>query len=267
MSRFTSKLQSQTVLLIGGTGGVGMSVATALLEFGANVILTSSRQPKLDKQLSSLRTQHPSSPPAAITGFVCDLASPDVETNLTTLVAAVRTHLSTNLHQPHLNHLIYLAGDALPVVPLAEVTLSKFHSATLVRGASCILSIKHCLPLLAPSHRSSITVTGGSISEKPIPGGWSMLAFIAAGLNGLARQLASDLAPLRVNAVAPGVIDTDLWAGMTQQERAEFYRSVETGLPTGRIASADDVAESYLYLLRDANVTGSTVHTNGGTFL
>lgn len=94
-----------------------------------------------------------------------------------------------------------------------------------------------------------------------------MLAFIASGLNGLTRQLAADLAPIRVNVVAPGVVDTDLWSGMSAEQRLGFYQSMAKQLPTGSVGSADDVAESYLYLLRDANVTGSTVHTNGGAFL
>lgn len=88
-----------------------------------------------------------------------------------------------------------------------------------------------------------------------------------AGIIGLTRQLASDLAPIRVNAVAPGVVETDLWSGMTPADKQAFFEQIEKQLPTGKVGQAEDVAEAFGYLIRDNNVTGVAVDSNGGTFL
>lgn len=268
MSPFTNKLENQTVIILGGSGGVGMGIASGLLSYNANVIITASRQSSLDSKLKTLRSTYPNTKPSSLTGFTCDLASPtDAESNIATLVTAVKAHLKENLNDAPLNHFIFAAGDSLPLTPIEEITQAKFHAALQVRATSCILSVKAFLPLLPRSNKSSVTLTCGAICDKPIPGGWSMLAFLASGINGLARNLASDLAPIRVNSVAPGVVDTDLWSGMKEDERKEFYAKMAADLPTGDVGHADDVAEVYLYLMRDANVTGSTMHTNGGSFL
>jgi NAD(P)-dependent dehydrogenase (short-subunit alcohol dehydrogenase family) len=179
----------------------------------------------------------------------------------------VSTYLKDTLKIDHLDHLIYTAGDRLPTIPIEEITLENFSAGILVRGPSALLSIKTFLPLLPKANTTSIILTSGSICDKPIPGGWAITSFVGSGLNGLTRQLALDLAPIRVNCVAPGVVDTDLWSHMEEKERKGLYEQMEKSLPTGRVPSADDLAESYVYLLRDRNVTGTTIHSNGGAFL
>jgi NAD(P)-dependent dehydrogenase (short-subunit alcohol dehydrogenase family) len=254
--RYTNKFNNLRILLIGGTGGVGIAVAQALLEFGAEVILSSSREGKIKQIISDLTAQYPNAK-GRISGHVCDLASPSVEDNITALFEAVGK----------INHMIYLAGDRLPTVPLAEVTLEKWIKASQVRTIASILCAKHAIKHLDPSPNSSITFTGGSIAHKPIPGGWAMLALMGAGINGLTRQLAFDLAPVRVNCVELGIVETDLWEGMGEEGKRAFLSSHAEGTLTKKVGQAGDVAEAYLYLLRDANVTGSVVESNSGTFL
>jgi len=94
-----------------------------------------------------------------------------------------------------------------------------------------------------------------------------MLALIGSGLNGLARQLAFDLAPIRVNCVAPGIIETDLWQGMGEEGKKAFFADHESKIPTGKVGQPEDLAEAYLYCLKDANATGIVVNSNSGTFL
>jgi NAD(P)-dependent dehydrogenase (short-subunit alcohol dehydrogenase family) len=257
---YAAKLTNHTALLIGGTGGVGLAVAHLLLQSGAKVILTSSRSSRLESILGTLRSQYPSLPSTSITGHVCDLATPEIETNITALFHA--------LHSTTLDHILYMAGDRLPTTPLDAIAPESFNTQSRVRALGPLLVIKHLLPLypqpLSPD--SSFTVTSGSIASKPIPGGWSLLSFIGAGLTGLTRQLAFDLAPLRVNCVAPGVIDTEMWDYLGDQRDA-WMQSLKAGLTTGRVATAADVAEAYGYLVRDGNVTGSVIETNGGTLL
>ncbi|KAI1622941.1 3-oxoacyl-reductase [Exophiala viscosa] len=245
-SRFTSKLVGQRVLLVGGTGGVGVSVAQATIEHGATVIISSSREHKVKDVCAALVKDYPEAKDR-VSGHACDLASPDVEANI--------EELFNNIGE--IDHIVCMAGDRLPMIPLEEITLEKWQKCNQVRTIASILKDRH----------SSITLTGGSISEKPIAGGWSMLALIGAGLNGLARQLAFDLAPIRVNAVAPGVIETDLWQGMGEESKKAFFAEHETKIPTGKVGQPEDLAEAYLYCLKDLNATGIVVHSNSGTFL
>jgi NAD(P)-dependent dehydrogenase (short-subunit alcohol dehydrogenase family) len=251
-----SKLFGQRVLLIGGTGGVGLAVSRLLLAHDAAVILSSSRQTKVDACVSSLQSEFPQMK-SHITGFTCNLASPDVEENIVALFKKVGSF----------NHLIYMAGDRLPMLPLSDVTLENWQKCSQVRTIASILVAKHAIDHMDKSPSSSITFTGGSICDKPIAGGWSMLAMIGAGIGGLTRQLAFDLAPLRVNCVAPGVIETDLWEGMGEEGKKNFFKDHESKIPTGKVGQPEDVAEAFVYLLKDKNATGITVHSNSGVFL
>ncbi|OQV05185.1 hypothetical protein CLAIMM_09965 [Cladophialophora immunda] len=255
-ARFTDKLAGQRILLVGGTGGVGISVAQALIEFGASVILSSSRESKVKDVCTQLIHDYPDAK-GRVSGFACDLASPTVEANIEDLFKKVG----------EVDHIVYMAGDRLPMIPLEEVTLEKWQKCNQVRTIAAILVVKIGTRFMKKDRHSSIVLTGGSISGKPIAGGWSMLALIGAGLNGLARQLAFDLAPIRVNCVAPGVIETDLWQGLGEEGKKAFFAGHESKIPTGKVGQPVDLAEAYLYCLKDANATGIVIHSNSGTFL
>lgn len=255
-ARFTNKLTGKQVLLVGGTGGVGISVAQALLEYGATIILSSSRESKVKDVCAQLVTEYPDAKDR-VSGFACDLASPNVEGNIEELFKKVG----------EIDHIVYMAGDRLPMIPLEEVTLEKWQKCNQVRTIAAILVVKIGTRYMKKDRHSSIVLTGGSISEKPIAGGWSMLALIGAGYNGLTRQLAFDLAPIRVNCVAPGIIETDLWQGMGEEGKKAFFADHESKIPTGKVGQAEDLAEAYLYCLKDANATGIVVHSNSGVFI
>jgi NAD(P)-dependent dehydrogenase (short-subunit alcohol dehydrogenase family) len=255
-AKFTNKLIGKRVLLVGGTGGVGISVAQALIESGGSIILSSSRESKVKAVCNQLVNDYPDAK-NRVSGFACDLASPNVEANVQELFKKVG----------EVDHIVYMAGDRLPMIPLEEVTLEKWQKCNQVRTIAAILVVKIGTKYMKQDRHSSIVLTGGSISEKPIAGGWSMLALIGAGLNGLARQLAFDLAPIRVNCVAPGIIETDLWQGMGEESKKAFFADHESKIPTGRVGQPEDLAEAYLYCLKDANATGTVIHSNSGTFL
>jgi NAD(P)-dependent dehydrogenase (short-subunit alcohol dehydrogenase family) len=116
---------------------------------------------------------------------------------------------------------------------------------------------------LRPGPGSSYTLTTGSVSEKPIPD-WTVVGSFATGLHGLTRQLALDLKPLRVNLVSPGAVATELWSGMPEVKRAELMEGFATKMATEKVGEPEDVAESYLYCMRDGNLSGSVISTNGG---
>lgn len=79
--------------------------------------------------------------------------------------------------------------------------------------------------------------------------------------------MALELAPIRVNIVSPGIIDTPSRSKMPEEARNNFYNAVENNLPVKRIGRAEDVAQSVLYLLQNSFVTGTVLHVEGGHIL
>jgi NAD(P)-dependent dehydrogenase (short-subunit alcohol dehydrogenase family) len=86
-------------------------------------------------------------------------------------------------------------------------------------------------------------------------------------MEALTRALAVELAPIRVNAVCPGTVRTELWSGMAESARETMYRDAALRLPVGRVGEADDLAETYLYLMREGFSTGQVLVVDGGAVL
>jgi NAD(P)-dependent dehydrogenase (short-subunit alcohol dehydrogenase family) len=86
-------------------------------------------------------------------------------------------------------------------------------------------------------------------------------------IEAMTRALAIELAPIRVNAVSPGDVRTNLWQSMTVAERESLYETVGKSLPVGRVGEADEVAEAYLFLMQEGFSTGQTIVVDGGTVL
>jgi NAD(P)-dependent dehydrogenase (short-subunit alcohol dehydrogenase family) len=135
-----------------------------------------------------------------------------------------------------------------------------------VRFFSPLLLAKHLSTYLQPGPKSSLTLTTGGVAEKPIPN-WSAVASYAGGLHSMTRNLALDLKPIRVNLVSPGAVDTELWGSMSPEQKERLFKGMEAKSLTGRVGQVEDLAEQYLCLLRDYNVTGSVVRSDGGHVL
>jgi NAD(P)-dependent dehydrogenase (short-subunit alcohol dehydrogenase family) len=112
----------------------------------------------------------------------------------------------------------------------------------------------------------SITLTTGIAKDRP-RAGWVVAAAICGATDAVARALAVELAPVRVNIVSPGVVRTPLWNPMDAADRDGMYSSIGAALPVGRIGEAEDVAQAYLYLMQEGYSTGQTVTVDGGSVL
>src|SRR5262249_42289958 len=112
----------------------------------------------------------------------------------------------------------------------------------------------------------SIVLTTGTAKDRP-QAAWSVAASICGAIEALTRALAIELAPIRVNAVSPGVVRTALWDSLTEIDRAALYRDVANTLPVGRVGEAFDIAEAYLYAMRARFSTGQVITVDGGTLL
>ncbi|KAF3156471.1 hypothetical protein TWF106_006955 [Orbilia oligospora] len=259
--KFTNKLASKNILIIGGTSGIGFAVAEASLEQGANVIIASSSSSKLQSAISRLQSAYPEFS-NKIKGTTLNLSSEDVEDQI---IAAYE--FATENGQNKLDHVVNTAGDSFSLPKLSEVTSAGAVAVTTVRYVGNLLLAKHVSKYINISPESSFTTTSGANSAKP-GDGWSSIIGVATAVEGLTRALAKDLKPVRANCVSPGAIKTELFDRFgdaeTVQKMVEVY--AEKTL-TGRIGTPEDVAESYLYVMRSTFVTGTTLQIDGGYVL
>lgn len=251
------KLQDKHVLVIGGSSGIGYAIAEASLESGAVVTISSSRQEKLDASVSSLQASYPD---AKVTGIAANLSRTTVDHDFDNLFKAATTS-SGQIH-----HVVYTAADPLALGPLEETTTEGILQAAHMRMIAPIMLGKIAPRYLERTSQSSITMTTGSTAKRPEKG-WAVITYFAAGLHGLTKALATDLAPLRVNCVAPGFVDTSLWDSLGEEAKRGLLAKMSKELPLERVGKAEDVAEAYLWLMKDSNVTGTVASTNSGQFL
>ncbi|KAL8804999.1 MAG: hypothetical protein Q9182_002201 [Xanthomendoza sp. 2 TL-2023] len=255
-TKYTSKLSGAKILVIGGTSGIGFAVAEASLECGAHVIISSSQESRVETCIERLSTAYPS-PKGRVSGHICDLSSPNMEEDIKSLFSKTG----------QLDHIVFTAGDKLEIIPIHEANLENIQQAGMVRFFAPLLVAKHGSQKLSPGPASSITLTTGAVSQRPNKG-WSIMASYATGLHGMIRNLALDLAPMRVNLVSPGAVATEFWNAMSQEQFQQIREKTESeGTTTGKMGQPSDVAEAYLYSMKDWNCTGTVINTNGGSLL
>jgi len=254
--KYTKNLLGARILIIGGSSGIGYGVAEALLEHGATVVISSSSEARINSAVSSLQQSYPSFK-ANVSGYACNLGDlTTMDANLEKLFRRVGS----------IDHLVFTAGDALAIMPLDAVTVEAISKAGAIRFYAPILATKHAVKYLSAGPKSSITFTTGSIAERPMPG-WTVVNGFGTGLHGLTRGLALDLAPIRVNAVGPGAVDTPLWDSLTEDAKKQVVAATKKSTTTGEMGQIEDVAHAYLYVMQDKNVSGSVINTNGGSLL
>ena len=112
----------------------------------------------------------------------------------------------------------------------------------------------------------SIVLTNGVIGLRPQKG-WVVAAGICGAVEALTRALAVELAPVRVNLVCAGFVRTELWENMPESERNRLFEKAAQMLPVGRVGEPEDLAETYLYLMREGFSTGSMIVVDGGGVL
>ncbi|KAK5655678.1 hypothetical protein OQA88_5611 [Cercophora sp. LCS_1] len=254
--KYINKLASRRILILGGTSGVGFAVAQAALEYGAIVTISSSNPAKLERALSRLDS-------ANANGAVCDLADTDkIEENLVALF-----NFATSNGQYKLDHVVFTAGDALKVTPVSEATPEAVTKASVVRFVAPVMVAKVMRVFVKESHEASLTLTGGTNSVKPMRD-WSIIAGVGTAVEGLVRGFAVDLRPVRVNGIVLGAVHTELFDSIGQGEQLEaMLDKFRRETLTGTVGRPEDVAEAYLYVMRDSFVTGSLISTDGGRLL
>ncbi|KAA8618598.1 Short chain dehydrogenase [Pyrenophora tritici-repentis] len=241
-ARYSSMLAKCRVLVLGGSSGIGFSVAEHALSLGAIVTISSSRQAKLDKALERLRASVPESS-ASVDGIVCDLSDLDsMRPNLEQLLKSVT---ATQL----LDHIVYTAGDGIKIRPVSELEVPEIQRMGHVRFFGPMLLGGLAKAYMKPSKASSITLTSGVNIQKPGKG-WTAVAGYGGGTEGIAKGLAVDLAPIRVNTVSPGAVHTELFDGIPQDRLPAVLSSFRKSSLTDSVGTPEELSEAYIYLMR-----------------
>ncbi|KAF1943314.1 short chain dehydrogenase [Clathrospora elynae] len=262
-TKYTAKLTGSRILVIGGSSGIGFCVAEACTENGALVTISSSNKTRVGNAVEKIKASYPSAKDRVF-GLTVDLSKPDtLENDLKTLLEGTVKEMGGE----KLDHVVFTAGDKLAIVKLEDMTMQNIVAAGQIRFFAPLLLAKFLPTYLHSTHKSSYTITTGSIAEKPSPD-WSVVGSYAGGHQAMVRALALDMKPIRVNGVSPGAVDTELWDHHYGKEQKEgIMQGMEGKMATGRVGRPEDVAETYLGILRDANMDGSMVQSNGGGML
>jgi NAD(P)-dependent dehydrogenase (short-subunit alcohol dehydrogenase family) len=162
------------------------------------------------------------------------------------------------------DHLVFTSGDSLHLHDLATTDLKQARSAFELRYWAALAAVKYGSPHIRKG--GSIVLTTGIAGQRPQKG-WVVAASVCGTIEALTRALAIELAPIRVNAVSPGIVRTNLWQSMSAAERDHLFQSVGKSLPVGRVGEADEVAQAYLFLMREGFCTGHILVVDGGTVL
>jgi len=234
-------LQNKRVVVIGGTSGIGLAVAQAAIAHGAVVVVGSSSAGKVAAASDQLAGSE------ALTIDVKDEAS----------VEAFFERVGA------LDHLVFTAGDwsRFGGGPIEKLDVAGAASVFAVRFWGAITAIKHAAPRIREG--GSIALTDGMIAHRARKGA-AISTAMAGAVEHLTRALAVDLAPIRVNAVCPGAIRTDVWNVIPAEQREERIKRMTERLPIKRIGEPDEVAEAYLYLMRGGYTTGQVLRVDGG---
>lgn len=236
-------LNGQRILVLGGSSGIGLATAQAAAREGASVVIASRRRERVDQALATL--------PAGTAGHALDLAD---EAAVQALFAGVGGF----------DHLVFTAGEALQLGSLAETDVAAARQFFGVRYWGALLAAKYGSGSIRAG--GSIVFTSGTAGRRP-RAGWALGASICSAMEGLTRALAVELAPIRVNLVCPGLVRSPLWSNMPDADREALYAQAARHLPVGHVGETDEIAEAYLYLMRQSYGTGQTVVVDGGGLL
>lgn len=236
------KFQGQKIIVIGGSSGIGLATAKMAGAEGATVIIASRSEEKLRKAADQIQGRV-----ETITVNVMD------ENSIKSLFDKVGdfNHLAT-------------PGSEAPMGPFLQMDTRTARAGFDSKFWGQYLAAKYGAPRIRAG--GSITFFAGVWSQKPVPGS-SVITAINSAIEGLGRSLAMELAPIRVNTVSPGIVDTPMYAGMAPDEKEAMFKEVVVSVPVKRIGKPEDIAQAVLYLMRNGYTTGSTLYIDGGTAL
>lgn len=235
-------LKDRTLVIIGGSSGIGLATAKAAATEGARVIITGRSQERLNSAAAEIG--------GGAAAVALDAADESGTRAMFERVARV-------------DHIFVNAGGVVGDMKLTTAT-SEIRPAMDIRFWGAVYAAKYARPKMIDG--GSIVVMSGTAGLRPIPGA-AVASASCAAVEGLARSLAVDLAPIRVNAIRPGLIDTPLIDQFFGARKKELMRDYAERLPVRRVGRAEEVADAVLFLMKNGFVNGITLTIDGGALV
>jgi NAD(P)-dependent dehydrogenase (short-subunit alcohol dehydrogenase family) len=236
-------LKEKRIVILGGTSGLGFAVAEAAAREGASIVIASANAERVERAGAALPN-----------GTECHVIDATDESQVKGFFDRIGAF----------DHLVYTAGDPLLIGEFAQTSIADARRAFDVRFWGAFTAAKYGAAQIRAG--GSIVLTTGIASLRPSKG-WVVPSSLLGAMESMTRALAVELAPIRVNIVSPGVVKTALWNPMPEEARNALYRDVGAKLLVGRVGEASEVAETYLYLMRQSFSTGQMVVVDGGGVL
>jgi NAD(P)-dependent dehydrogenase (short-subunit alcohol dehydrogenase family) len=231
-----------TALIVGGTSGIGLATARHLRSGGATVHVAG----RSAERLADLAATDP-----GIVGHRADGGDHDQ-------IAAVAEQAGP------IDWLVVSLSGSEGIGPIAGLDLGMLRRAFDAKFWGHVTTVQAVLPHLAPT--GSITLLSAITARTAMPG-TAGIAAVNGAVEALVKPLAAELAPIRVNGVSPGIVDTPWWSGLPDQARQDYFAAAAKTLPAGRVATAEDVAEVVALAATNLNLTGTILETDGGARL
>lgn len=245
--------QDRSVVVTGGTRGIGLGIAELFARQGAAVLLT-GRDAETARTVADDLARRTD---GRVAGMAVDMRQPEQIEHM--VAEAERRHGGVDV--------LCANAGIFPERPLREMTADDVDEVLEVNLRGSILSVRACLPAMERAGRGRIVVTSSITGPTTGYAGWSHYGASKAGQLGFVRSAALELAPhgITVNAVLPGNVRTDGLAGLGP----DYLRRMTDSVPLGRLGETADIAHAVLFLASDeaAFVTGQTLTVDGGQTL
>lgn len=227
------------VVIVGGTSGIGLTLADRLRREGARVTVAS----RSEKNQAAARLVL------------------DSEVEIGTLDVTKESEVEAFFNNlPEIDHLVMTAAVSA-AGPFLEQPTSAVRALVESKFWGQFYGARYAAPKIPAG--GSITLFSGIVARKPLPG-MSAFASVAGAIESLTRVLALELAPLRVNCITPGVIDTPAWSFLPEPDRGEQLAAIGAGLPVKRVGKPEEVADAAIMVMANEFITGTVVDVDGG---
>jgi NAD(P)-dependent dehydrogenase (short-subunit alcohol dehydrogenase family) len=236
------QLDGRTVLIVGGTSGIGLAAAIQAKAAGADVIVFGSNRE---------RAQLVASDHGFAGSRAADVTRPDE-------IAAALADI------PHVDHLVMLAGT-LVLGKVLEADVAHLRRAFEERFWAAIHTLRILGDRLATD--GSVTFVSGELAERPNAYGGAVLGAALASMEALARGLALELAPRRFNTLSPGPINTPLLDKAMGEGRDAYVEGRSATLPLHRFGTSEEAGAAVVFLMVNGWMNGATLHIDGGSRL